>query len=1749
MEHKSYNCSLSSLIVVLALFKSILASASPLLDSVSKGAASISSTATTTTITQTSHSTTLNWNSYNINQGHTITYNQPSTSSIAINNIKDTNPSQILGNINANGRIILLNPNGFYIGPNSTISANTFIAAAANLQQTTYNQNTNTLTLNNPQQTLTGDITLHGTITTTNTTQLIAHHINQNTQATITATNHIALKATHTISLHATHTTTANNSSIDLFANQAITGGGSTNSNTTTFTTSYLSLTGDYTATNTTLNASNILLNTDVTINATTTTIHATNSAIISATIHSHAIKINANNNLSFLHATISANSNHNPLQEAGTIHIGSTTTPPNNINITNSTLSVNSTNQNQENQENNNNAGIIIIYGTNTTFNATATATAITGDGGFIEISAANRLQLNPVHLSTLSTHGSTGTILIDPDFIVITNQAQPRPTPVIDLYRSFIASLNPSFGTLYDGQADSDRGTFPASTVSPPTLGAESYFGYSVALSDTHALIGAPRLDNASFVDAGSAYLYNISTNTWTDLATTPMSPVASLAADSNFGFSVALSDTHALIGAPGIPGSRGDAYLYRLDGTNAFTNNCATTGTATSPWCNLLSSRRAPTASLGTPSFGISVALNDTYALIGASRTPGNRGNAYLYNIDGGDAFTSNCSTSGTLTSPWCTLSQARNQPITSLISGSEFGISVALNDTYALIGSPSRIGIGGIGNAYLYRLDGTNAFTNNCATTGTATSPWCSLTASRSAPTVPAGSRFGFALALNDTYALISARRFDDSRGNAYLYRLDGEDEFTSTCATTATPGSPVDSPWCNLSTVTRGNPIAGLSANSFFGTSVALNDTYALIGAIRFGSEGEAFLYRLDGEDGFTSSCATTAAPGSPLTSPWCTLSTNPHIGDTGNLPFTIDFGRSVALTNTYALVGAVPFTPSENNAFLINLDSLSEPIGPSTNYISPSTVDTLLQAGDIVLSATTDISVLASVTYTGPNTLTLTSMGTINANPLGVPPSSTSTAPIISVETVIINADGDIGSATNPISLSPTATITLNAGTNDIYLSHPTDILPFLTATYTANTLFLTQAAGDINITTAINRASDSLEFIAQSGSISIGASITLSSLVLRAQEAITPTDSSNTITATTLDISTMNGDIGSADNPFEFIRSSGDWGADSLSLTTNGSIFIESADSTNLLFYLDGTITSNSVILTQTTGDFVLNGLRVVLNYNLVLTIENGSIVRMGDSSISAYSLMLNTPNGNIGTEAEPIRLERVTGSWDADSLRLSTGSGGAVYLTQDAPLSYLSGIISANELTITQTAGDFIVAAPFTLSGTLSITNFAGSILRSGNGSITASTLILNTPNGAIGSATHPIALIRTSGNWGVGSLSLATGSLESIFLSQTSSATYLDGTITTGSVSISQLNGDFIVSNSISVSNYSLSLVSVNGSIVRSGDASITAPSLSLRAPNGDIGTAENPFILTRTAGEWSVDSLFLSSRFVGSVYLAQSSQPLIEAYLRGTIITGTLSLTQTSGTLSITSNLFVELERIGLQYTALSLIASNGDVTLNDSITLDVPLFLQGVAISSTSSDNKLTLLRRNSIVGPRLSLVTTGTESRDIGSNSERFYISSGVGEVPDFDVLRIEIPNGGVAFLRRDGNAINTVDSIIAARTATESMTIFDLNIQDVSTGSIHTAVIGRNVVIRVENDYEIFNILSDALNPVLIPLIGSIDFLGDIIEPIAGDVFEGSLNLIGSGCETNDFAYVVFGGFACSDYDVDLVE
>ena len=76
----------------------------------------------------------LDWRSFNILPGETTRFIQPSASSVVLNRIGDSVPSQIWGNLSANGTVILANAHGFYFGPNSRIQVGgNFVATTAPL--------------------------------------------------------------------------------------------------------------------------------------------------------------------------------------------------------------------------------------------------------------------------------------------------------------------------------------------------------------------------------------------------------------------------------------------------------------------------------------------------------------------------------------------------------------------------------------------------------------------------------------------------------------------------------------------------------------------------------------------------------------------------------------------------------------------------------------------------------------------------------------------------------------------------------------------------------------------------------------------------------------------------------------------------------------------------------------------------------------------------------------------------------------------------------------------------------------------------------------------------------------------------------------------------------------------------------------------------------------------------------------------------------------------------------------------------------------------------------------------------------------------------------------------------------------------------------------------------------------------------------------------------------------------------------
>ncbi len=111
-------------------FGALSAVANPVGGTVAQGAASFSSQGSQFTV-RTSDRAFINWQSFNIGLGETTTFLQPSSSSVVWNHINDPNASQILGNLNANGYVILQNSSGFFIGGQASINTHGLIMTTA----------------------------------------------------------------------------------------------------------------------------------------------------------------------------------------------------------------------------------------------------------------------------------------------------------------------------------------------------------------------------------------------------------------------------------------------------------------------------------------------------------------------------------------------------------------------------------------------------------------------------------------------------------------------------------------------------------------------------------------------------------------------------------------------------------------------------------------------------------------------------------------------------------------------------------------------------------------------------------------------------------------------------------------------------------------------------------------------------------------------------------------------------------------------------------------------------------------------------------------------------------------------------------------------------------------------------------------------------------------------------------------------------------------------------------------------------------------------------------------------------------------------------------------------------------------------------------------------------------------------------------------------------------------------------------
>ncbi len=114
----------------IALVASPMAYANPLGGAVTTGSASISASSNKTNVNQKSEDVVIDWSSFNIGSGQTTQFVQPNAQAIAVNRIGDANASQILGTLDANGRVVLINGDGLLFGKNSQVNVGSLIATS-----------------------------------------------------------------------------------------------------------------------------------------------------------------------------------------------------------------------------------------------------------------------------------------------------------------------------------------------------------------------------------------------------------------------------------------------------------------------------------------------------------------------------------------------------------------------------------------------------------------------------------------------------------------------------------------------------------------------------------------------------------------------------------------------------------------------------------------------------------------------------------------------------------------------------------------------------------------------------------------------------------------------------------------------------------------------------------------------------------------------------------------------------------------------------------------------------------------------------------------------------------------------------------------------------------------------------------------------------------------------------------------------------------------------------------------------------------------------------------------------------------------------------------------------------------------------------------------------------------------------------------------------------------------------------------
>ena len=124
---------LTSMAAALMLGYGSLALAGPTGGTVVAGQANIGGAPGSTVINQGSQNAVINWANFNINKGESVQFVQPNSNAVALNRVLGNDGTTILGNLSANGKVFIVNPNGILFGQGASVNTAGLVASTLDI--------------------------------------------------------------------------------------------------------------------------------------------------------------------------------------------------------------------------------------------------------------------------------------------------------------------------------------------------------------------------------------------------------------------------------------------------------------------------------------------------------------------------------------------------------------------------------------------------------------------------------------------------------------------------------------------------------------------------------------------------------------------------------------------------------------------------------------------------------------------------------------------------------------------------------------------------------------------------------------------------------------------------------------------------------------------------------------------------------------------------------------------------------------------------------------------------------------------------------------------------------------------------------------------------------------------------------------------------------------------------------------------------------------------------------------------------------------------------------------------------------------------------------------------------------------------------------------------------------------------------------------------------------------------------------